>query len=174
MSEPVFTLQAGYKGFARWLFAVERLKTMPVFDHNPNAMSIITVLVLRDSAGGCFPSIQTLAKDTALCETSVKKALKDLRHAGLVQVLPSHREDGRQCTNRYKLLFPWEVAEGEESSHGPRGARGDGGRSRHTAPEYTRENLVRERGSLTHNDGGNGPTVFGDKDMSYLAITTNK
>lgn len=170
MVEPVFTLQPGYKGFQRWLVALKHLNDMPLFIRNPKAKSVLSALVVRDSAAGCFPSVQTLCNDTSLCETAVKKALKELRSARLIEVVAFHYDDGRQGANRYKITFPWEVFEGEGSSHGPRGSQGDGGRGRQKAPEYTKDNLRRECNSMNPHTGSSaGATpVFGGNDMHFL------
>ena len=170
MVEPVFALQPGYKGFQRWLVALKHLNDMPLFVRNPKAKSVLSVLVARDSCAGCFPSVQTLCDDTSLCETAVKKALKELRFARLIEVVAFHYDDGRQGANRYKITFPWEVFEGEGSSHGPRGSHGDGGRGRQKTPEYTKDNLIRESKSKHPNTGSSSSAtpVFDGKNLDYL------
>lgn len=51
----------------------------------------------------CWPSIPTISKDLKLSESTTRRALKDLRKAGLIQTEQRHRENGGNSSLQYKL-----------------------------------------------------------------------
>lgn len=66
--------------------------------------AISVYIYLADRAGmknTCWPSIPTIAKDLKLSESTTRRALNDLRKAGLIQTEQRYRENGG-CSS---LLF---------------------------------------------------------------------
>lgn len=59
--------------------------------------------------GACFPSVETIAKDTELSERTVRRALDDLAEAGFVTRERRRRGDGSLSTYAYE--FPDEAYE---------------------------------------------------------------
>ena len=51
----------------------------------------------------CWPSIPTIAKDLKLSESTTRRALKDLRRAGLVRTEQRYRENGGNSSLLYRL-----------------------------------------------------------------------
>jgi predicted transcriptional regulator len=61
---------------------------------------------LADRAGKkttCWPSIPTIAKELRLSESTTRRALNDLRKAGLIQTEQRHRENGGNSSLLYEL-----------------------------------------------------------------------
>ena len=59
------------------------------------AISVYIYLADRANKDGiCWPSIPTIAKDLKLSESTVHRALGDLRKAGLVKTEQRYRENG--------------------------------------------------------------------------------
>lgn len=54
----------------------------------------------------CWPAIPTIAKDLKLSESTTRRALEDLRKAGLIQTEQRYRENGGNSSLLYKL--DWE------------------------------------------------------------------
>lgn len=52
----------------------------------------------------CWPSIPTIAKDLKLSESTTRRALSDLRKAGLVHTEQRYRENGGNSSLLYRLL----------------------------------------------------------------------
>ncbi|MCX7748250.1 MAG: helix-turn-helix domain-containing protein [Clostridia bacterium] len=52
----------------------------------------------------CFPAIPTIAKETALSERTVQRALKELCEGGFIAKTSRYRENGGQSSNLYTLL----------------------------------------------------------------------
>ena len=66
--------------------------------------AISVYIYLSDRAGKkttCWPSIPTIAKDLKLSESTTRRALSDLRKAGLIQTEQRYRENGGNSS----LLF---------------------------------------------------------------------
>ena len=66
--------------------------------------AISVYIYLADRAGkkgSCWPSIPTIAKDLKLSESTTRRALNDLRIAGLVETEQRYRENGGNSS----LLF---------------------------------------------------------------------
>jgi predicted transcriptional regulator len=68
------------------------------------AISVYRYLADRANKDGiCWPSIPTIAKDLKLSESTTRRALKDLRRAGLVQREQRFRENGGNSSLAYKV-----------------------------------------------------------------------
>ena len=62
--------------------------------------AISVYIYLSDRAGKkniCWPSIPTISKDLKLSESTTRRALSDLRKAGLIQTEQRHREETAVC-----------------------------------------------------------------------------
>ena len=53
--------------------------------------------------GICWPSIPTISRDLKLSESTTRRALKDLRRAGLIRTEQRYRENGGNSSLRYSL-----------------------------------------------------------------------
>jgi predicted transcriptional regulator len=53
--------------------------------------------------GICWPSIPTISKDLKFSESTIRRALKDLHRAGLVQAEQRYRENGSNSSLQYLL-----------------------------------------------------------------------
>lgn len=51
----------------------------------------------------CWPSIPTIAKDLKLSESTTRRALKDLRKAGLIHIKQRYRENGGCSSLQFSL-----------------------------------------------------------------------
>ena len=63
-------------------------------------------IYLRDRAnkrGECWPAIHTIARDLKLSQSTVRRALRDLRKAGYVETDQRYREKGGKSSLLYKL-----------------------------------------------------------------------
>lgn len=68
------------------------------------AISVYRYLADRANKDGiCWPSIPTISKDLKLSESTIRRALHDLRKAGLLQTERRYRENGGNSSLRYKL-----------------------------------------------------------------------
>lgn len=57
-----------------------------------------------DSEGRCWPAIKTIAVELGLSRSTVKQALDDLCHAGLLTKDPRWRENGSYTSNLYQIF----------------------------------------------------------------------
>jgi len=67
---------------------------------------IFLPIYLRDRAGkgsDCWPAVKTIASDLQLSRSTVKRALHDLVHAGLIEKESRYRENGSNTSNRLIL-----------------------------------------------------------------------
>ena len=72
---------------------------------NHRAKSVYMYLKDRaDAEGRCWPAINTIAADLRLSRSTVKRALDDLCHAGLLVKDRRWRENGSYTSNLYTLL----------------------------------------------------------------------
>mgnify|MGYP000199960543 FL=1 len=76
--------------------------------HRPDpphrAISVYTYLLNRaNKENTCWPSIQTIAKDLHLSESTTRRAVNDLRKAGLVKTEQRYRENGGNSSLLYRL-----------------------------------------------------------------------
>ena len=68
--------------------------------------AISVYIYLADRAGKnntCWQSILTLSKDLKLSESTTRRALSDLRKAGLLQTEQRYRENGGNSSLLYQL-----------------------------------------------------------------------
>lgn len=73
-----------------------------------NAHVVLLLYVLGQYAqpdGSCFPSVETLAEDSHLSPTAVRKALKEAEAAGLLRREERIRRDGGRSSNRIILTY---------------------------------------------------------------------
>jgi predicted transcriptional regulator len=56
-----------------------------------------------DAKGECWPAINTIAKDTSMSRSTVKRAIADLIRCGLLRKESRYRENGSNSSNRYFL-----------------------------------------------------------------------
>ncbi len=69
------------------------------------AISVYIYLADRANKEGiCWPSIPTISKDLKLSESTTRRALHDLRKAGLIQTEQRYRENGGNSSLRYSLI----------------------------------------------------------------------
>lgn len=53
----------------------------------------------------CWPSIPTIARELKLSESTVHRAIRDLRHANLIITEQRFRENGGYTSLKYSLLI---------------------------------------------------------------------
>ena len=56
-----------------------------------------------DAKGECWPAINTIAKETSMSRSTVKRGIADLIRCGLLTKEPRYRENGSNSSNRYFL-----------------------------------------------------------------------
>ena len=70
----------------------------------PTAFAVLAALCRRaDKDGQCWPSVNTIAKDTQLSPSCVRERLGDLERAQLITVRRSKSDTGLNEPNRYQL-----------------------------------------------------------------------
>lgn len=68
------------------------------------AISVYTYLAVRaNKDNACWPSIPTIAKDLKLSESTTRRALNDLRKAGLIQTEQRYRDNGGNSSLLYRV-----------------------------------------------------------------------
>lgn len=68
------------------------------------AVAVYTYLYDRANKNGeCWPSVKTIAGDIKLSPATVRRAIKDLRNAGLIETKQQYRENGGKSSLCYKL-----------------------------------------------------------------------
>ncbi len=73
-------------------------------DLPPRAKCVYMYLCDRaNHQGTCFPGIKTIARDTSLSVSTVKRAVADLVRHGLVGKKARFRENGGRSSNLYSL-----------------------------------------------------------------------
>ena len=68
--------------------------------------AIIVFYYLMDRAnsqGECWPAIPTMARDLNLSQSTIRRALQDLRKAGLVETEQRYRENAAKSSLLYKI-----------------------------------------------------------------------
>lgn len=76
------------------------------FLFNPGQINPKDYMDLADRAnkdGICWPSIPTIAKDLKLSESTTRRAIRDLRKAGVIQTEQRYRGNGSNSSLLYKL-----------------------------------------------------------------------
>ena len=56
-----------------------------------------------DTRGECWPAINTIARETSMSRSTVKRAITDLIRCGLLTKEARYRENGSNSSNRYFL-----------------------------------------------------------------------
>lgn len=70
------------------------------------AVAVYTYLYDRANKNGeCWPSVPTIAKEIKLSQATVRRAIKDLRKAGLIETEQRYREKGGKSSLLYKIKF---------------------------------------------------------------------
>ncbi len=73
-------------------------------DLPPRAKTLYMYLKDRANKNGeCWPAIKTIAKDTSMSVSTVKRAMADLIKAGFLKKESSFRDNGGQTSNRYLI-----------------------------------------------------------------------
>lgn len=68
------------------------------------AVAVYTYLYDRaDKNGECFPSVKTIAGDIKLSPATVRRAIKDLKKAGLIETEQRYREQGCKSSLLYRI-----------------------------------------------------------------------
>lgn len=71
-------------------------------DLPPRAKTVYMYLKDRSNADGeCWPAVKTIAKDTSLSVSTVKRAIADLIRCGSLTKESRYRENGSHSSNRY-------------------------------------------------------------------------
>ena len=68
--------------------------------------AVSVYIYLADRANNdseCWPGIRTIAKELKLSESTVRRALNDLRRSGLVETEQRYRESGGSSSLLFKL-----------------------------------------------------------------------
>lgn len=81
-----------------------RLNYLYRMDLSHRAISVYVYLSDRANKNGeCWPSIPTIAKELKLSQSTVRRALRDLRKAGLLETEQRYRTKGGKSSLLYKL-----------------------------------------------------------------------
>jgi len=68
------------------------------------AISVYLYLSARaNSAGICWPSVSTISKDLRMSESTVHRAINDLRKAAVIQTVQRFRENGGYSSLTFQL-----------------------------------------------------------------------
>ena len=83
---------------------IGRLNHIYKADLSHRAVSVYIYLFDRANKDGeCWPSIPTIAKELKLSESTVRRALKDLRKEGFIITEQRYRKHGGKSSLLYKL-----------------------------------------------------------------------
>ena len=83
---------------------MSRLGFLYGMDLSHRAVAVFIYLSDRaDKQHECFPAIPTIAKELKLSESTVRRALRDLRKAKLIETEQRYREKGGTSTLLFKL-----------------------------------------------------------------------
>ena len=86
---------------------MSRLGFLYGMDLSHRAVAVYIYLSDRvDKQQECFPAIPTIAKELKLSESTVRRALRDLRKAKLIETEQRYREKGGTSTLLYRLKVP--------------------------------------------------------------------
>ena len=81
-----------------------RLNFLYRMDLSHRAISVYVYLSDRANKNGeCWPAIPTIAKELKLSQSTVRRALRDLRKAGLLETEQRYRTKGGKSSLLYKL-----------------------------------------------------------------------
>ena len=71
------------------------------------AVAVYVYLADRtNKSGECWPAIPTIAKDIKLSEATIRRALRDLKKAGLLETEQRYRPNGGKSSLLFKLKQP--------------------------------------------------------------------
>lgn len=71
------------------------------------AVAVYVYLADRtNKSGECWPAIPTIAKDIKLSEATIRRALRDLKKAGLLETEQRYRTNGGKSSLLFKLKQP--------------------------------------------------------------------
>lgn len=71
------------------------------------AVAVYVYLADRtNKSGECWPAIPTISKDIKLSEATVRRALRDLKKAGLLETEQRYRTNGGKSSLLFKLKQP--------------------------------------------------------------------
>lgn len=83
---------------------MSRLTFLYQMDLPHRAVAVYVYLYDRaDKNGECWPSVPTIAKEIKLSQATVRRAIKDLRKAGLIKTTQRYRIKGGTSTLLFKL-----------------------------------------------------------------------
>ena len=86
---------------------MSRLTYLYQMDLPHRAVAVYTYLYDRANKNGeCWPSVPTIAKEIKLSQATVRRAIKDLRKAGLIETEQRYREKGGKSSLLYTLRNP--------------------------------------------------------------------
>ena len=81
-----------------------RLDFLYRMDLPHRAVSVYIYLYDRANKNGeCWPAIPTIAKESKFSQSTIRRALKDLRKAGLLETKQRYREKGGKSSLLYKI-----------------------------------------------------------------------
>lgn len=81
-----------------------RLDFLYRMDLPHRAVSVYIYLSDRANKNGeCWPAIPTIAKELKLSQSTIRRALNDLRKAGLITTEQRYREKGGKSSLLYKM-----------------------------------------------------------------------
>ena len=84
---------------------MKRLDLIYRSDLPHRAVSVYTYLANRANKEGiCWPAIPTIAKDLKLSQSTVRRALQDLRNTGLLETEQRYRTRGGKSSLLYRLV----------------------------------------------------------------------
>lgn len=83
---------------------MSRLDFLYCMDLPHRAVSVYIYLFDRANKNGeCWPAIPTIAKELKLSESTIRRALRDLRKAELLKTEQRYREKGGKSSLLYKI-----------------------------------------------------------------------
>lgn len=83
---------------------MSRLDFLYRMDLPHRAVSVYIYLYDRGNKNGeCWPAIPTIAKELKLSQSTVRRALKDLRKSGLLTTEQRYREKGGKSSLLYRI-----------------------------------------------------------------------
>ena len=83
---------------------MSRLTFLYQMDLPHGAVAVYTYLYYRANKNGeCWPSVKTIAGDIKLSPATVRRAVKDLRKAGLLTTAQRYREKGGKSSLLYRI-----------------------------------------------------------------------
>lgn len=84
---------------------MSRLTFLHQMDLPHRAVAVYTYLYDRaNTYGECWPSVNTIAGDIKLSPATVRRAVKDLRKAGLLTTAQRYREKGGKSSLLFRLV----------------------------------------------------------------------